>query len=284
VLQAQDAATLNASPPTVPAPPTPAQRLERLKLIAQHLYDTWPHLLRRQLTMQSLGRSEALHRALEQTYTAHITNTLQDMLVIDLLRELGALVLDDHRGSASVARAMSALRDPDVVAELRREYEVTHPLGDVGGDKLTPDQRAQLDAQWEQSERREQLQRFERFRRRLTDLAKELTQSEVGEKLWQARSKGVAHYDVVRSGGDWQLWRVGGTGLTWGEINAYVDKCSEAIEVLLALVLQTSFDFDGAKEVAQGYVDEFIDALVRGLQSQKQEQAEKRERLIRGPE
>jgi AbiU2 len=231
--------------------------------------------------MQSLGRNEELHRALEQTYTAHITNTLQDVLVIDLLRELGALVLDDDRGSASVARAMSALRDQDVISELQREYEVVRPLANVGGDKLTPQQRAQLDAQWQQSERREQLERFERFRQQLGALDKELTESKVGEKLWKARCKGVAHYDVVRSGEDWKLWRVEGTGLTWGQINTYVDKCSEAIEVLLALVRQTSFDFNGSKEVAQGYVDEFIDAVVRGLRSQKQEHREKRERLIR---
>jgi hypothetical protein len=179
---------------------------------------------------------------------------------------------------------MSATRDPDVIAELQSEYEVVRPLGHVGGDKLTPAQRAHLDAQWEESERREQLERFERFRTELDDLGKELTESEVGKKLWQARSKGVAHYDVVRSGDDWNLWRVEGTGLTWGEINAYVDKCSEVIAILLALVLQTSFDFDGSKKVAQDYVDEFIDALVRGLKSQKQEQAERRERLIRGRE
>jgi hypothetical protein len=234
--------------------------------------------------MQSLGRNEDLHEALEQTYVAHITNTLQEVLVIDLLRELGALVLDDDRESASVARTMCALRDPEVIAELRREYEVVRPLGNAGGDKLTLAQRAELDAQWEQSERREQLERFEHFRQQLAALDKELTESEVGEKLWKARCKGVAHYDVERSGDDWQLWRVGGTGLTWGQINTYVDKCSEAIGVLLALVRQTSFDFEGSKEVAQGYVDEFIDGLVRGLQSQKQEQAEKRQRLMRGSE
>jgi hypothetical protein len=243
---------LNASAPTAPAPPTPAQRLERLKVIVQHLYDTWPHLLRRQLTLQSLGRTGALHRALEHTYTAHITNALQDVLVIDQLRELGALVLDKGRGSASVARAMSALRDSDVIAELRREYEVVRPLAHIGAEKLTPTERAEFDAHWEQSERREQLERFERFRQQLPDLDKELTQSEVGEKLWNARCKGVAHYNVVRSGEDWKLWGIEGTGLTWGEINTYVDKCSEAIEVLLALVQQTSFDFNGTKEVAQG--------------------------------
>jgi hypothetical protein len=276
--------SLNTPAPTAPTPPTPAQRLERLKVIVEHLYDTWLHLLRRQLTMQSLGRNEDLHEALEQTYVTHITNTLQDVLVIDLLRELGALVLDDDHRSASIARAMAALRDPDVLAELRREHEVVRPLGHNDGEKLTPTQHAELDAHWEQLERRDQLARFEQWRAELAAIDTELTGSEIGEKLRQARNKGIAHYDMVRSGDDWKLWRVDGTGLTWGQINSYVGTCSKAIEALLALVRQTSFDFEGSKEVAQGYVDEFIDALVRGLRSQKQQQAEKQERLIRGSE
>lgn len=275
---------VTASAAKQPPPPTPAQRLDRLKVIVQHLSDTWPDLLQRQLTLQALGGNKSLYDALDKSYVAHITNTLQGVLVIDLLREIGALVLDDARGSASAARAMSALRDPVVIAELRREYEVVPPPGNIGGDNLTVDRRALLFTHWEQSERQVQLERFEGFRAQLTDLEKELTASEVAEKLRTTRNKGVAHYDVVRSGDDWSLWRVEGTGLTWGQINAYVDKCSEAIEVLLATVRHTSFDFDQSKEHAQEYVDDFIDALMRGLQSQRQEKIEKRERLLRGTE
>lgn len=273
-------------PPGVAAapPPTSAQRLDRLKVIVQHLSDTWPDLLQRQRTLQALGGNKGLYDALGKSYAAHITNTLQGVLVIDLLREIGALVLDDNRGSASVARAMSALRDPEVIAELRREYEVVPPPGNIGGDNLTVDQRALLFAHWEEHERQEQLKRFEGFRAQLGTLDKELTESEVGEKLWTARNRGVAHYDVVRSGDDWSLWRVEGTGLTWGQINAYVDKCTEAIEVLLLCVRHTSFDFNLSKEHAQEYVDEFIDALVRGLKSQGQEKAQRRELLRRGRE
>src|SRR5689334_13803571 len=71
--QSSSPAVAATSASSQPAPQTPAKKLERLKVIVEHLYDTWPHLLRRQLTMQSLGRREDLHRALEQTYTAHIT-------------------------------------------------------------------------------------------------------------------------------------------------------------------------------------------------------------------
>ena len=44
---------------------------------------------------------------------------------------------------------------------------------------------------------------------------------------------------------NWKLWRVDGTGLTWGQINAYVDTCTKGIDTLSLLVRQTSFDFEG---------------------------------------
>jgi len=227
--------TQNTAPP--PAPPTPAQRLERLKLIVKHLGDTWPHVLRRQLCLQALGRRDDLNAALSQTYAAHVTNMLQDVLVIDLLREIGALVLDADSRAASVARALSALRDPEAIAELRREYEIVRPLGHIGGDPM-------IDRQWEATERRDQLATFERLLNTELAVDAELIGSEVGRKLWQARSKGVAHYDVVREGNDWKLWQVEGTGLTWGQINDYVYTCTKAIDTLLLLVSQTGVDFD----------------------------------------
>lgn len=151
--------TQDTAPP--PAPPTPAQRLERLKTVVKHLSDTWPHVLQRQLCMQALGRREDLHEALTSTYVAHVTNMLQDVLVMDLLREIGALVLDPDSGSASVKRALSALRDPGVIAELRAEYEIVRPFTHRD-PTMSPAVRAEFDAQWQERERRVQLERFER--------------------------------------------------------------------------------------------------------------------------
>ena len=264
------------------APPTAAHQLERLKVIVKHLGDQWSHVLQKQLCMQALGRREDLHTALAITYASHVTNMLQDVLAIDLLREIGALVLDKDSNSASIGRAMSALRDAGVIAELRAEYECVRPLGHIGGDAIPPELGAQMDAHWEELERREQLDRFERWRSQLPGIETDLIASEVGEKLEVARNKGVAHYDVVREGDDWKLWRVDGTGLTWGQINAYVDTCTKAIEILSALVCQTSFDFEDSKRILQGYVDEFVEAVVIGLQVQKKRENERRQRLMKG--
>lgn len=70
--------------------------------------------------------------------------------------------------------------------------------------------RAEIDAHWHETERRDQLAKFEQWRAELTAIDAEVTGSDVGKLLWQARNKGVAHYDVVRVGDDWKLWRVDG--------------------------------------------------------------------------
>lgn len=270
------------TPSTAPTPPTAAQRLERLKVIVKHLGDTWPHVLRRQLCLQTLGCHEDLHAALSQTYAAHVTNMLQDVLVIDLLRELGALVLDSDSRAASVRRALIALKDSEVIAGLRREYEIVPPLGHIGGDPIAPTMRAEIDRQWEATERRDRLATFDQLLNTELPIDEELLGSEVGNKLWQARSKGVAHYDVVRAGDDWNLWQVEGTGLTWGQINDYVYTCTKAIDTLLLLVKQASFDFDESKRISQKDVDEFIAALVIGLREQRRQRDERQDRLMRG--
>jgi hypothetical protein len=168
--------------------------------------------------------------------------------------------------------------------ELRAEYEVVRPLSHIGGDQLTPEMRAQIDADWQETGRKDQLAKFENWLKEIATIDAELTGSELRNLLWLARKNGVAHYDIVRAGNDWNLWSVEGTGLTWGQINTYVDMCTKAIDALSLLILQTSFDFEESQRISQQYVDEFIEALAIGLRSQKQTKAEARERLIRGTE
>lgn len=92
----------------------------------------------------------------------------------------------------------------------------------------------------------------------------------VGALLWTARSKSVAHYDVVRDGADWKLWRVDGTGLTYGQVDEYVDACTNAIHTLTLLVQRAHHDFPEAGVIGNEYAQEYIEALVAGLRSQKQ--------------
>jgi hypothetical protein len=204
---------------------------------------------------------------------------LQEVLTIDLMREIGAMVLDKHPDSASVANALLALRDKELLAELEAEYRVVRPLAKMDED-LTPELRAAIDEDWKASELQEQLSRFKRLRTELKQMGAELANSDVGKLLWKARSKSVAHYDVARVGNDFKMWRV--EGLTWGQVNAFVDMSTRAIDLLSQFVRQTGFDFEGFRPIAQKCVDEYVSALTAGMQLQKQAQAERRAKLIEG--
>ena len=267
---------MSSPPPT----PSPAQRLKRLKVIVKQLSDLWPDVLQRQALLQALGRRPDLHEALRHTYAAHISNMVQNVLVLDLMRELGALVLDPNSKSASVHRALRALRDKKVIAEIEKSYRIVRPLAHIGQKKLSPEDRKAIEEHWNRVELEQQLRRFEKLRAELVTVDAELTGSVTGTLLWTARSKSIAHYDVVSVGDDWKLWRVEGTSLTWGQINEYIDFCTRAIHALSCFVREASFDFEDWTRMAREHVDEYVTALALGAQAQKRAQAEQRQRLI----
>src|ERR1700676_3403476 len=119
----------------------PAETLARIRTIVKHLGDMWPIVLRRRTYMLEMGRREDLRDGLEQTYAAHVQNALQDVLLIDLIREIGALVLDTDRRSGSVAVVVAILRDANVVSDLEPEYLIVpavrlHNEGDLDAETL----------------------------------------------------------------------------------------------------------------------------------------------------
>jgi len=233
--------------------------------------------------MRALGGREDLHRALEQTYTAHVTNMLQHVLLLDLFREIGGLILDPDKRSASLLRAFSALRDTELMEELRAEHAVVRPAIHIGAE-LPPEVWEQFEAERKDRDRREQLERLERDLSELGPLEEKIRSADVAERLWTIRSKGIAHYKVVHEGPEWKLWAEDGTQtrvtVTWGEINDYMDACTRSVELLYGVACHTSFSFEDAKVVSQGNVDEFIDALRIGLTDQKQRREQERQEAL----
>jgi hypothetical protein len=256
---------------------TPAQHLVRLKTVVEHISDTWTQVLRRRAYMQALGRSRELHDALARTYAAHVHNAVQDVLINDLIREMGALILDRNQDSASVASAMETLRDESVLAELQKDYRAIVPVQMYDSEKFDDRMRATVNQMYEDAELRRNLDEFAMLKAQLAVIDKAVLTGGVGALLWTARSRSVAHYDVVRNGSDWKLWRVEGTGLTYGQLDEYVDACTGAIHTLALLVQRTHNDFPEASAIGNQYAAEYIDALVRGLKMQKQVESAQRQ-------
>jgi len=259
--------------------PTPAERLVRLKAVVKHLADTWPAVLQRQTYMQAMGRSEDLRDALHSTYASHVHNTVQGVLLIDLIREIGALVLDESPQSASVASAMAALRSEVLLEELRSEYRIVPPLTRTyNDDELTDNMREVVAEMWQRAELERNLNEFDSLCSKLTKIDAEVMKAEIRPRLWKARSKAIAHYDLVQDGGDWRMWRIGDgdTTLTYGEVDRYIDACTAAIETLYLLVRRAWFDMNETRRIAQKYADEYIGALVLGLRQQREKHEKER--------
>jgi hypothetical protein len=113
----------------------------------------------------------------------------------------------------------------------------------------------------------------------LPDFVKEVEErlmcGTVPELIRLVRNKAVAHHDVTHDGTDWRMWRIEGTGLTYGQLDEYIDAGTYAIDRLAHVVLRTAYAFDDLPAMSQRYVDEYIEALVLGLTLQRERRQQK---------
>jgi hypothetical protein len=148
-------------------------------------------------------------------------------------------------------------------------------------EELTPEMRAAAAEILRDSDLRQNLEEFERLRGQLPMIQSEVLNAESAPALWKARSKAVVHYDLVRQGNDWRMWRIEDTdcALTYGQVDRYIDTCSKAIEFLSVLVRRAWRNLDDTKQIGQKYVNEYIDALLIGLRQHRSNHEQQRAQL-----
>jgi hypothetical protein len=261
----------------------PKPELAQLKAVVRYLSDAWPTVLHRRIYARGMGRHEELREGLDKTYAGHVHHTLQDVFLIDLIREIGALVLDTDRRTASVANAIRLLRDANVMHELEAAYRVIPPVPArmYNEDELEPETAAHVRQMIHDAELRRNLERLATLPATIKQMKKELLSSKVGKTIRTARNKAVAHYEVIRDGSDWKMWRIDGAGLTYGQLDSYVDQATSAIDNLSHFVLGAAFDYEGSQRIGEERINEYVDALVLGLQVQHRERDEKRAQMQR---
>jgi hypothetical protein len=232
--------------------------LARLKVTVKHLLRVWPAVLERRHYLRSMAQSEKLRAALSQTYAGHVFNAMHATLSSDLVRAIGAFILDADKRSASVARAVAALRKRTVVETLRAQVYPSRV-------------RNFQNMQWDEFD-----SLFAELPARLDEIDAATLKAPVAATIKDIRDKVVAHAAVEYDGSDWKMWAVGGTQLTYGQFDEYIDACTKAVDSLGHIVLRTAFIFDDLPGVHQRYVDEYIDALVTGLKHQKRAKERRR--------
>ncbi|HWG75498.1 MAG TPA: hypothetical protein VN660_01755 [Steroidobacteraceae bacterium] len=219
-----------------------------------------------------MAQSEELRAALHHTYAGHVFNAVHAAFSMDLVRAVGSLILDTRRGTASVARAVMLLKRPDVVSQLRaQEYE---PRPASSRDEEMQEAIKQLQA-------REFDSVFSALPGHLERISTTVLDAPTARLIEDIRNKAVAHSAIEHDGGEFRIWPAESAGLTYQQLDDYIDLCTQAVDRLSHVVLRTAFAFDDVPKVQQRYADDYIEALVIGLNHQRQERERKRQENLR---
>ena len=258
--------------------PPPATRLAQLKTIVKHVGATWTHVVRAHTYLHGMGRNEHLRRAMDHFYPANVQNTLEAVLTSDLIRCLGALILDRDSRTGSVNIALALLEDPEVRALLKAEYEIVPPLPEqsLNEPDMTPELAEQIERAHQANGLKRNMAQFATLDSSVKEIRLTVLKTKTTAAIRTARNKGIAHYEVIRDGEDWRMWRISEVQLTYPQLAAYVEVCTQAIHMLSALVCQSSHNFDRTRHDAESDVGLYVDALVAGLDAQRREKDERR--------
>jgi hypothetical protein len=246
--------------------------LSKLRVTVRHLLDAWPAVLQRRYFLRRMAQSEALRAALVQTYAGHVFNAMHGAMSFDLVRAVGALILDRRRDSSSLFRAVVALRKPTVVNQLRAQVYEPPLVARASAQARAAIQRM-LSSEFDAV--------FARLPADLDEMDRTVLNAPMASSIKEVRDKVVAHAAVEHDGFDWKVWAVGGTKLTYAQLDEYIDACTKAVDKLSHVVLRTAFSFADLPGISQRYADEYIDALVIGLREQKQAKERQREENLR---
>jgi hypothetical protein len=238
--------------------------LTRLKAIVTHLVDDWSSVLRQRQYLQTIGNNEALVDALENTYAAHVHNTVGVVFVVDLIRCVGALITDTRKGTASLAKAIELLGKDVILRSLLSESAKVESGRFVSEAAAKALENAFL-AQGPGHIREAKVA--------LESIDREVLHSALADKLQKMRHMAIAHHAIIFESGNWRLWRTQAPVLTYGELDTFIDMCTQAIDRVAHLVLRRSHAFAAEPLNAQLHAEQYVEALLVGLQQQRQQRS-----------
>jgi hypothetical protein len=243
--------------------------------IVDHVWDKWDDAVRRWTIYRCLGKSSELVKALTPSYSAHVHNTILNLFMIDSLREIGAVILDSDARSASLYRATKLLKSAGVTDSIREQYAIVTPPDHLN-QEIDPAMRVHIEELIVARERERSLQEFADLNKKVVELTETIFDSAIAVAIRRTRNKAVAHYDVQEVGTEWRTVGIGDAGLTMGDMEDYISKCTEAVSIVTVFVQRKSMDFAEARKIHEKYAAEYIDAIVRGRRSQQAEIVAKR--------
>lgn len=201
------------------------------------------------------------------SYGAHGHNALTLTLMLDIVRDIYAFVLDRDGRTASLFNVFTMLGDPEVQEAACEDFSkpyATHLMGNFY-DEMTADQRAQALAQIEAVDRSEKRASFQEIIADVRLQLPALLESDVAKKVSTARSKAIAHYQMrgcLASAPE--LFRLADVGLAYGDARRFLKEIEAPLLDVVLVSTGASYTAEEFRKRSRLYAADFL-ARLRGL-------------------
>jgi len=160
-----------------------------------------------------------------------------------ILSDMRAILFDTKDNTASIENVISAFNNKGYVKAAREKY--SKPLNTIiTGHDDDPEIKSWVKQQIEESHTAEAIEHFDSLLPETITLFDKLKDSDLCNRVNNARNKMISHKDIRSVDGERGLYNPTEFGLKWGDANDIVDKGKEIIFNINLLISNSSYDLD----------------------------------------
>lgn len=203
-----------------------------------------------------------------QTHGARALNALTLSLLLDIVRDSHAFLLDrDARASslANIWRMMSGTRSR---AAFRVEWSKPTPTRfSWGNEALDAKARAAVEREFAEADQGKKERRFDELCAQVDAELPNVLEGELAERIRTARNKAIAHYELHVIDDVPKPFMPGDAGLKWQDPREFMAQVEPVLFRVVLLATNSAYDVEGFKRVHSKSAADFWDRL-RGMEGE----------------
>lgn len=203
-------------------------------------------------------------KRVDNSYGAHAYNALSLTLLLDLVRDLCVLALDENERAPSIVNVWQLMLSQELRDALRDKAARPHHRETVHAENVPPALLTAVQDRFRCEDIQRKQQSFDETYARAAANIKTILKSDIAKSFKTARDKVIAHYEMRGGKAGPVLYDVRETGLTWGSPREFTNLIERTIWDLVLLATWGSYDEGGFEEMHRRYANDFW-ARVQGI-------------------
>jgi hypothetical protein len=191
------------------------------------------------------------------SHGANAYNALSLTLLLDLVRDLCVLGLDDDPRAPSLANIWQLLRSQELRDALRDKAARPHRRESLHAENVPPGLLKSIQDRFQHEDVERQQRAFDEAYARAAANIETILASEIAKAFKTARDKVIAHYEMRGGKSGPALYDVRDTGLTWGSPREFINMIDRSIWDVVLLATWGSYDEEGFDEMHRRYAKDF---------------------------